>query len=677
MIVITGDAFNRPLLKLQDGANGFQDTNITNALPLIHIQHNNGDSGESCLFYCQLKNLNFDLGNNPGAVAIKMASAQDTQLSNIQITGQNFAAGFTGIPGRNSGTFNCEVTGGKYAFYINNSLGATLYGIRCVNQSVAALHLAIWRGPAIVGLEIVDCKGTGIICRNNAANNIGSQHFQGHFVLTDARIELNNSSNFAFDIADRALIMRNVFVKGTNNLVKTESGNWVENIAQWGRIKFSSFLPTKAGDFEAYNLINDMKNSNQMKDFELTSEAPSDFTSKHIPLQIYAFNSPNTVSADSYGASPTATAEVNYVAIQRAINENNIVFIPAGNYALSAPLVLKNNSVILGDPGKRTQLKPTYTPTNHSWVITTPDIIGYTVIQDLAFDTPDKDYYGAIKWETSNGFILNVRNYFAAGSNERAKHNYVFKGNAGGQFFGIMEHNSLVNTQLNPSPDYRKVTIEGTTHPITFYGLNLERGGNAGAVPQNPYATLINASNVRVFGTKSETDGFVYHLSGCNNISLNFIAAHAHIENLVDSRIVGISNQSTNIEVNMVICPITTSGLTMIDDETNDFVKRNQFLGTYRIGQFDPTVFDTKITHTNNRLQSDNFNFYPTITKGTIQINNSDNLEKIKLLNLAGITQKEWKSSNQISLSDCISGLYFLQLCAKNGLVYNHKIIKQ
>jgi hypothetical protein len=677
MIAITGDAFSHPVIKLKDGATGFQDTNIANAQPVIHVQHDQGDAGESCLFWCQIKNLDFDLGNNPGAVAIRMAAAQDTQISNIKVYGQNFAAGFTGIPGRNSGTFNCEVIGGKYAFYITNSLGATLYGLKCVNQSVAALYIAIWRGPAITGLEISGCGGTGIICRNSSTSNSNARFYQGHLVLTDAKIELNNSSDFALDVADRGLVLRNVYVKGSNNLVKSNSGNWMESFTNWGRIKFLSILPQNINSFATYNIIDDVKNTNQMKEFELSAAAPSNFITKHTPHKIYAFNSPGAVNAAAYGASPGAGASVNYEAIQRAINENDIVYIPAGRYNLSATLNLKNNSVLIGDPGKRSQLTPTYNPTSHSWMITTPNIDGYAVVQDMAFDIPDKNYYGGIKWQTSDGFILNVRNYLSSGWNERARINFLFTGKAGGRFFGITEQTGLYDSQLNPNPDYHKVVVEGTTNPITFYGLNLERGGNAGEVPQNPYASFINSGNIRVFGTKSETDGLVYSISGCNNVSLNFIMAHAHIANLVDSRIVGVYNNSRNIEVNIVVCPYTTTaGLTMIDDDTNDYVKRDQFLGTYRIGSFDPSVFDrNEATAISNSPISCAF-VYPTLTDGQLMVQNPDRVINIKLIDNAGRVIQQWSATNHIDLSEYSEGFYLIQITEDSGSVAVHKIVK-
>lgn len=676
MIAITGDAFNHPVIKLQDGAVGFQDTNIANALAVLHVQHDLGDSGESCVFWCQLKNLDFDLGNNPGAVAIRMAAAQDAQISNIKVYGQNFAAGFTGIPGRNSGTFNCEVTGGKYAFYINNSLGATIYGIRCINQSVAALSLAIWRGTAIVGLDISGCNGTGIISRNTT-NSADARYYQGHLVLTDAKIELTNSSNYALDVADRALVMRNVYVKGTNNIVKSNSGNYIESITNWGRVKFFSVLPTNINSLASYNLINDVKNTNQMKDFETTSEAPTNFVTKHIPHKIYAFNSPGAVNVASYGAIPSASASVNYNAIQKAINENDIVYIPAGKYNLSATLNLKNNSVLLGDPGKQTQLTPTYTPSTYSWMIITPNIDGYAVVQDLAFNVPDKAFYGAIKWQTSNGFMLNVLNYLAASWSEKARQDYVFTGKAGGRFFGICEGTSLYNTVTTPSPDYHKLIIDGTSNPITFYGLNLERGGDTGGVPQNPFAIFTNSSNIRIFGSKTETDGMVYSLSGCNNISFNLIMSHAFINPLIDSKIMGISNATTNMEVNVIFCPYTASTVTMIDDETNDYVKRNEFIGTYRIGNFDPAVFDqTELTKLND-YTTEKYLVYPTVTKALLNINYSKNLKSIKLINLTGISIREWNNKNQIDISEFTKGVYFVQLTDYSGLIYIQKIIKQ
>jgi len=594
-ICITGDAYNRPVIKLKDGAAGFGNSDsMSNALPVLWIHHEGGERRESCAFWNIVMNLNFDLGNNPGAVAVRNGAAQDALISNISVYGVNFAAGFSGVPGRNASINNCEVTGGKYAFYLkDNSLASNLFGIKCVNQSVAALHLEVTRGMAIVGLEISGCKGNAIETRGDVA-------WEGNLVLADARIELLDNSKCAIKIDSRALALKNVYIKGTNNLIlsSTKDFSWNVNTQQWTKINTATFTPPLFTNnkevngyltVNAYNLIDNVKSNNAIKDFEFVANAPANLKTRNIPDANYSFNAKGAVSITSKGAIANDNKD-DYEAIQTAINENDIVFVPAGIYHISKPLQLKNNSVLLGDIGKRSRLVPTYTPTANSWVITTPNIDGYVVIRDLALDTPDKDFYGGIKWQTSNGFMMNVRNYLSSGSSEGNKHNYVFTGKAGGKFYSLTDHGQI-NNKKTPSTEFRKVVIDGTNNPLTFYGLNIERGGVSGGMWQNPYLDAVNSSNIRIYGTKLETDGVVYRFSNCNNISINSGYAHGH-KIVKDYPVIKLENGTKNIEINHFFCPLFKGIL--IDDENTDQVQQSDFVGTYSIGKFNPNVFNKK-----------------------------------------------------------------------------------
>jgi len=51
-------------------------------------------------------------------------------------------------------------------------------------------------------------------------------------------------------------------------------------------------------------------------------------------------------------------------------------------------------------------------------------------------------------------------------------------------------------------------------------------------------------------------------------------------------------------------------------------------------------------------------------------------IQKIKIIDISGLTLKEFSSKNQIDLEGFRAGLYFVQLMNYSGLVTNHKIIK-
>lgn len=618
---IYGDAFNRPVIVLANEAPNFNSADISMAKPILEIVKivpSTGKEREACSFYATIRNLNFDLGSgNEGAAAIRFPAAQDTDLSNIKIyANDTFAAGLIGIPGRNSPTVNIEIIGGKYGVYLTNSLGANIFGIKCANQSVAALRLSVWRGMHISGLEVSGCQGHAVITEGQ------SSPYQGNLVITDAKIELKNPEFAAFNMTDRALVLHNVFVRGTNKIVQSVTENWAVEAPNWTKINTFSYTPATISGATAYNLINGQKEiAKPIKDFGYTNVAPDNFILKTIPGQLLAFNHPQAVSVTDFGAVPDDGAD-DLPAFQKAIDQYPIVFVPAGKYHFNGTLTLRNNSAIFGDPGKRSELKPIHKPTERCWMIETMDGIGNAAIQDLFFDTPDADFYGAIRWRISNGFIYNVRNYMSAGHSERNKHNYEFTGHAGGCFYGISEHNNILSSKL-PDQNFRKVYIEGTSNPISFYGLNLERGGDFRNILQYPFFEAVNSANIRVYGAKTETDGTVYRFSNCKNIAVTAVMCTDHPS---VPPIIVLENGTTDVELSMFYCPDNGNKRLMIDDEAGDVAKREEFIGLYRVGNFDLSKFEPATptsSHEFRHIDKLYFSIYPNPAKGKCIIETS------------------------------------------------------
>jgi hypothetical protein len=584
---VIGEVNDRPVIKLTDNAPGFNNTDISGNKPVFEFHQAERDA-ENCLFYSSVRNVNFDLGDgNTGAAAVYLAGAQDCDLSNITVyaTG-NFAAGFTGLPGRNANTANLEVYGGKYAFYIRqNSLGYNLTGARCINQSVAAIYTFSSRGTAITGLEIVNSPAPAIITEGFS----GSPE-AGNLVITDAKIEVNEDAYVFELINDRSIVLRNVYVKGTGKIARGNGMTWdSETTSGWTKINTFSWVPLSVGGANSYSLIDgEIKKQHKITDYEANiSFAPDKLVIRNLPDTIYSFSFPGIVSIEDYGAVKNDGID-DLPAIQQAVNENAHVFIPQGKWHLNGKLYLRNHSVLIGDAGKRSDLVPINKPSLRTPMIETPDTDGYVVIQDMSFDTPDEDYYGAILWQTSTGFIYNIRNYLNPGRSEKDIHNFEFRGHAGGKFYAINDHSNILRDRT-PHPDFRKIFIENTFNPISFYGLNLERGGDFRNLPQNPFFEAKRSQNIRIYGSKTEMDGTVYRFEDCRNISLNafFSTERATVDPLI------VLKDSDDIELCLLHSRDNRNYNIMIDDEAGDQVKRHDFVNLYRYGNFDLKAFDT------------------------------------------------------------------------------------
>lgn len=132
-----------------------------------------------------------------------------------------------------------------------------------------------------------------------------------------------------------------------------------------------------------------------------------------------------------------------------------------------------------------------------------------TLLQDVALDTPANSTgtIGGVHWRSGRySMVRRVRTSLEAGHVETNKIDYLIDGTGGGRWYSLANHLNIPDGS-DIDCRYRKLVIADTTEPVTFYGLNLERGGNKKYRPQYPFAELRNAQDVRVFGQKMENDG--------------------------------------------------------------------------------------------------------------------------------------------------------------------------
>ncbi len=90
---IHGDAYDRPILRLVDGT-------FPAALPparaeaVLRLRHERPDRRAAWVYFAVVANVDFDLGDNPGACAVDFPAAQDSHLFNIRVTGRHSRSAF-------------------------------------------------------------------------------------------------------------------------------------------------------------------------------------------------------------------------------------------------------------------------------------------------------------------------------------------------------------------------------------------------------------------------------------------------------------------------------------------------------------------------------------------------------------------------------------------------------
>jgi hypothetical protein len=587
-VVIVGSTARRPVIRLRDRAEGFAAD--SKPKPLLHIfgikrPDQPGHSSVTVLFNSGVRGLELDLGaGNPGAVGIEFDSAQDCFIEDVRIQAREGYAGMRGLPGRDGTTGNCEIIGGRYGID-TKTIGPMLVGLRLRGQSAAALRLGITRGASLVGVEIEDCHGSGI-------ETVGTgSHEQGNLSVVDLSISLapGNSAPAILNRAQRALQLRDVFVRGARILVDNGGDHDLAGQGDgWLRVGRYHYVPALLSGVKAMHVLEGRETTGAVG-AAIAGEAPADVYRRHVWERTPSFE-----DAGVTVVRPLPGQADNRAALQHAIDSRRVVHLAAGRYPVSGPILLRRHTVLMGVPGLKSVLVPTWRPNRPEWCIDTEDAAeADTYLLDIAVDTPDgTDFLGGMRWRVGrNSVARRFRCSLRAGHAETNYHNYEITGNGGGRWYGFHDHASVRRNSGPPHPQYRKVYIANTTgQPISFYGLNLERGGSQRGDPQHPFFEAIGAKNIRTFGSKVETEGPVFRFERCENVLVSTCVSHTPIPKgpplieFQDCRRVEVHNVYLGAKTTIA----TLEPVPMLVDRTQAVsVPQGVYLGCFRNGEID------------------------------------------------------------------------------------------
>ena len=83
--------------------------------PVIYFVPSAGGGTDSAM----LRNVDFDLGDNPSLSGVAMSGAQLCSIEDVRVRGAAFTAGAVDLPGSGGFTANLEVVGGSFAVWQN------------------------------------------------------------------------------------------------------------------------------------------------------------------------------------------------------------------------------------------------------------------------------------------------------------------------------------------------------------------------------------------------------------------------------------------------------------------------------------------------------------------------------------------------------------------------------
>ncbi|WP_034042162.1 glycosyl hydrolase family 28-related protein [Wocania ichthyoenteri] len=472
-------------------------------------------------------------------------------------------------------------------------------------------------------------------------------------------------------------------------------------------------------------------------------EPPSDLISKHLyAIGLLNPEGANVVSVADYGANPND--DVNDTEnIQNAIDsagDNGVVFLPAGElydsggierlgyYKIDGTITLKKNTRLFGVSRYNSVLDASgwSNPSQNSAVIksqnytdATPVIADFKIIIPPVSSTGNyngivpefENHVYSIDWQSGENSIYKdvfTQNTYGPFGDRKV---HVISNNGGGKWYGITQAGSYPPCQVNAGncnnstannsytdtngnlvshPESRKMLIDGTSQKLSFYPYHCQHDMPvSGALWE-----IINASNVNVYGIKSEMGSIPEHMmnvikdndpnlvpvwlfiKNSNNISLY---GHEGTSQTAQGRgLIEVSDNSFDITVTSMgrrgvgLLPNNTElnqdswcfVKEIAPDNTINTVTAQGFLSLFKSRQVSP------LSISENAIDLDTVILFPNPTKNylniTSKVNTIDSISVVDLLGKKVFHKLVNDKSATANLNNVNSGLYLVTVYINN-----------
>jgi hypothetical protein len=265
-----------------------------------------------------------------------------------------------------------------------------------------------------------------------------------------------------------------------------------------------------------YRVYVDGHRVDEVRDIEPDQTPPADLQSRHLwPVPFPSFEAPGAanVKAAPYGAKGDGRAD-DTTAIQRAINENEIVFLPKGCYRLTRTVELKPHTKLIGVGQHLSFLLATGDEAfadaqNPAPLVRTADTArADTILAFLGLLAPNNvPGATALHWRCGGHSV-----YRGVEVSRQAIHGFapaprgspkpvqrserppvLVTSHGGGNWY-----NYRYSTWAGDAPNYRQLLVDGASGPLRFYQFSPQHA-------TSDYAAEVRGSrHVWIFGTKYE-----------------------------------------------------------------------------------------------------------------------------------------------------------------------------
>lgn len=530
----------RPIIRLTDHAPGFNDP--ANRKYVVHFwarsQENPSKPQPNISMNQIFMGIDIAIGqDNRGAVGIRHRCAEG---SGIQDSTIEVGDGLTGVEGgAGSGGMHANITviGGRCGLDLRETQPVpSIVGVTLIGQREAAILYDGRQSLSAVGVRIV-ADHPGPMIRNT------KPYFcDGMICLIDSQIVFNRPGGTVLEM-QRPLVMENVYVRGAQTVaIHADGARLAGNPHGWIRIRRYAHradppVSTVAGKSRQFRCPihvdgRELPAGQDLLDVQKDVAPPDDLLARHLWGDSFAdWQTPGAVNVKQspYRAAGDGKTD-DTLALQKAIDENPIVFLPKGYYRVCRTLKLRPDTKLVGlssafsvimvranegdfaDAANPAPILQTADQADAPTAISFMEVMAalevrgvyglhwqageHSITRGLVFDNHPLNGYGQ---PPEKGVVW-------------AQHSWpwiVIDGHGGGRWYYLN-----VGAQSD-RPEYRKLLVDRHAGALAFYQLPSQQYAKSDAVTE-----LRQARNVSIYGVKAEGNSYIVWLKRCQQIRI-------------------------------------------------------------------------------------------------------------------------------------------------------------
>jgi hypothetical protein len=471
-----------------------------------------------------LVNLDLVVGEgNGGAIALRFQAAEGSAIEDCTIDATHALTGIQGGIGSGGSSAGVTVSGGRVGLDFTGYMSGTqptpvITGFTLRGQTEAAIRSTSRQTLVAVGLKIVADQCAGPLIQIGK----GLQANHGELTLVDSEIDFNGvaltQNERVVVSSDRGVYFDNVFVRGATKVMidPEQKLELAGNPKGWLHVRqfaVPSSPRGNQGNTYRYPVYVNGRTVDRLLEITPDRAPPAGLQTQHLWAATFpSFESPGAANVKdaSYGAKGDGRTD-DTSAIQRAIDEHEIVFLPKGCYLLTRTLELKPQTKLVGVGQTISLLVPAKSGAFADAKIPAPMVRtadsaeAATSLAFLGFYTPaNVEGAQSLHWRSGGRSIFRGVEVHRRGSVTPAP--VIISGHGGGNWYNFRDGSArlLVDGAQGPLRFYQfsvqQVTSElrGAKH-VSFFGTKYE--GN------NPMLTIRDSDHIRLFGHGGNAKG--------------------------------------------------------------------------------------------------------------------------------------------------------------------------